>query len=254
MKPCDFCGKGFTLKRRDGRFCSKDCYSSGHNEDARKRRRASAAVKPCDVCGKDFILTHHGMRFCSKDCRNQARNARRATPRSPAAKICGHCGTEFQTPPRGPDPLWCSQKCRWAARRARTPKVGRWTGPRPRTVQATCQLCGGQFCCTRRDAKLCSKCGSRTEKHLAGVHRRAVRLHAASVERVVRADIFARDNWICQLCGWFVLQEDTWPHPMSASLDHVVPLSRGGTHEPANVQLAHLRCNIRKGNKHALVA
>ena len=39
-----------------------------------------------------------------------------------------------------------------------------------------------------------------------------------------------------------------WPDPMSASLDHIVPLSRGGTHTLDNVQLAHLACNERKHN------
>jgi 5-methylcytosine-specific restriction endonuclease McrA len=34
---------------------------------------------------------------------------------------------------------------------------------------------------------------------------------------------------------------------MSVSLDHVIPLSRGGNHEPGNVQCSHLACNVRKG-------
>jgi 5-methylcytosine-specific restriction endonuclease McrA len=38
------------------------------------------------------------------------------------------------------------------------------------------------------------------------------------------------------------------PDPMSPSLDHILPLSKGGTHEPRNVQLAHLGCNVRKYN------
>jgi 5-methylcytosine-specific restriction endonuclease McrA len=29
-------------------------------------------------------------------------------------------------------------------------------------------------------------------------------------------------------------------------LDHIVPLARGGTHEPRNVQVSHARCNNRK--------
>jgi HNH endonuclease len=37
------------------------------------------------------------------------------------------------------------------------------------------------------------------------------------------------------------------PDPLSKSLDHLIPLSRGGTHEPANVSLAHLRCNVSRG-------
>jgi 5-methylcytosine-specific restriction endonuclease McrA len=32
-------------------------------------------------------------------------------------------------------------------------------------------------------------------------------------------------------------------------IDHIVPLSRGGLHCYANVQVAHSRCNLRKRNK-----
>ena len=33
---------------------------------------------------------------------------------------------------------------------------------------------------------------------------------------------------------------------MAASLDHIIPLSQGGTHTYNNVQLAHFLCNISK--------
>lgn len=32
-------------------------------------------------------------------------------------------------------------------------------------------------------------------------------------------------------------------------MDHVIPLTKGGNHELANVRLAHLRCNVSKGNR-----
>lgn len=38
---------------------------------------------------------------------------------------------------------------------------------------------------------------------------------------------------------------------MGASLDHIIPLSRGGHHTADNVQAAHLACNHRKGAKAA---
>jgi hypothetical protein len=41
----------------------------------------------------------------------------------------------------------------------------------------------------------------------------------------------------------------TFPNPACASLDHLIPLSRGGGHKTTNVQLAHLRCNTSRGNK-----
>ena len=39
------------------------------------------------------------------------------------------------------------------------------------------------------------------------------------------------------------------PDPMRFEVDHIVPLSRGGAHEQANLQWTHLVCNLRKGTK-----
>jgi 5-methylcytosine-specific restriction endonuclease McrA len=39
------------------------------------------------------------------------------------------------------------------------------------------------------------------------------------------------------------------PSPWSVSLDHIVPVSKGGTHTRDNVQAAHLRCNQAKGDR-----
>jgi len=36
---------------------------------------------------------------------------------------------------------------------------------------------------------------------------------------------------------------------MSVSLDHIVPVSLGGMHSMANVQCAHLFCNLSKNNR-----
>jgi 5-methylcytosine-specific restriction endonuclease McrA len=45
----------------------------------------------------------------------------------------------------------------------------------------------------------------------------------------------------CGICG----------NPITGQLhlDHVVPISAGGWHEPANVQIAHPSCNARKWAK-----
>jgi 5-methylcytosine-specific restriction endonuclease McrA len=62
-------------------------------------------------------------------------------------------------------------------------------------------------------------------------------------------EISIRDEWTCHLCGEMV--DETLPRlaKMGASLDHVVPISKGGTDEPENLKLAHFICNVRKGNK-----
>jgi 5-methylcytosine-specific restriction endonuclease McrA len=57
---------------------------------------------------------------------------------------------------------------------------------------------------------------------------------------VNRERVAARDGWRCSLCGGVVTRAD-W------SLDHVIPLSKGGEHTYGNVRLAHNNCNKRKG-------
>jgi 5-methylcytosine-specific restriction endonuclease McrA len=53
----------------------------------------------------------------------------------------------------------------------------------------------------------------------------------------------------CQLCGSPVDLSLVSPHPLSASIDHIVPKSKGGPRNIQNCQLAHRQCNIDKGDK-----
>ncbi|WP_413787905.1 HNH endonuclease [Streptomyces anulatus] len=62
-------------------------------------------------------------------------------------------------------------------------------------------------------------------------------------------DVHTRDGWTCQLCREPIDPSTTWPHSKSPSIDHIIPLSRGGSHTMANVQSAHLGCNSSKGDK-----
>lgn len=87
------------------------------------------------------------------------------------------------------------------------------------------------------------------DRRRAAHHEREAAKRGVESERFVSHEIFTRDNWICGICGESVDSSIGWPDPMSASLDHIVPLSRGGSHTRANTQCAHLRCNIVKGNQ-----
>ena len=67
------------------------------------------------------------------------------------------------------------------------------------------------------------------------------RAKAATQVDVVDINVVAqRDGWCCGICGKRVTRA-TW------SLDHIVPLSKGGGHTYENVVLAHLACNVKRG-------
>lgn len=54
----------------------------------------------------------------------------------------------------------------------------------------------------------------------------------------------------CALCGQPVDKHLKYPDPMCATIDHIIPLDRGGhPSDLDNLQLAHLRCNRDKSNK-----
>ncbi len=62
------------------------------------------------------------------------------------------------------------------------------------------------------------------------------------VPRKIRRAVFARDGWRCQLCG----MRPTHVDPLS--IDHIVPVSMGGSRDdPRNLRAAH-----RTGNSNRL--
>lgn len=63
--------------------------------------------------------------------------------------------------------------------------------------------------------------------------------------------LYKRDGGICKLCGKLTnftadIQADEYP-----SIDHIIPISKGGKHEWSNVQLAHRGCNSTKSDTYA---
>jgi 5-methylcytosine-specific restriction endonuclease McrA len=71
---------------------------------------------------------------------------------------------------------------------------------------------------------------------------RQARVLGQFVERVYRSVVFRRDKGICGICHKKV-------DPENWHLDHIIPLSRGGEHSYANVQVSHPFCNVSKGAK-----
>jgi hypothetical protein len=99
----------------------------------------------------------------------------------------------------------------------------------------------------------CNSC-AKTRQRLASRdcnHRRRAVEYGADSERFSSLEIFERDRWICGLCKKRVDRRLAHPNTMSASLDHKLPIAVGGSHTRANVQLAHLTCNLQKRHRGA---
>lgn len=71
---------------------------------------------------------------------------------------------------------------------------------------------------------------------------RAAKKGSSTTETIIKQNVWDRDKGMCGICG----------DPADFSnwhLDHIIPLSRGGTHTLENVQVSHVYCNLSKGNK-----
>lgn len=59
----------------------------------------------------------------------------------------------------------------------------------------------------------------------------------------------------CGICGGGIDPNLLYPHPLSGSLDHIVPLAAGGTAlDRDNVRAAHLYCNKSRGAPRRIAA
>jgi hypothetical protein len=163
----------------------------------------------CKGCSKAFTARRNGKLFCSVDCNYEIHLAEIKTRRPYRHLICHHCNSSFSTRKQG-QTRFCSVECRRTAFRQSE---------------------------TGRDIR-------NEQKRL-----RKARQSAAYVQHVHRQRIYERDGWKCGVCHCKVNPSLKAPHPKSKTIDHIVPLSKGGTHEPRNVQLAHYGCNSRRGTK-----
>jgi 5-methylcytosine-specific restriction endonuclease McrA len=73
---------------------------------------------------------------------------------------------------------------------------------------------------------------------------RRARERNAFVERVELEVVARRDKWICHICSEPVYSNASYTR--QPTLDHVIPLSKGGEHSYENIKLAHFSCNCSK--------
>ena len=72
--------------------------------------------------------------------------------------------------------------------------------------------------------------------------------HRAQFEKN-RKRIFATQT-VCAICGKPVDFSLKYPHPLSPTVDHIIPLAKGGhPSDIDNLQLAHRCCNRQKSDK-----
>lgn len=204
---------------------------------------AECAVDGCTdlVNARGWCVKHYTRWERSGDpkarLRGEVRNGRR---------ICPGCKEDKQLSEYGRSRRYCKpcEAAKTAAYRKTHPYVPAADSP------AECDCCGQAFLANKRRWRYCSRDCFLAYKNRANwkhYQARRARLREAHVETFDRTEIFDRDGWVCQICREPIDPGARFPDPKSVSLDHIIPIARGGKHERTNAQTACLGCNVRKG-------
>ena len=130
---------------------------------------------------------------------------------------------------------------------------------RQKDLISVCKECGKTFIGASINRKYCSaECSRRTgnrDKNKARMWR--IISNGNADKDITLTKLIKRDRSVCHICGEKCDREDyirtqegyfivgnNYP-----SIDHVIPISKGGTHTWKNIKLAHHYCNTIKNDK-----
>lgn len=117
-----------------------------------------------------------------------------------------------------------------------------------------CRQCGADYFDSQRPTFCSDACADRHRAEdalaMAEAAREQLDLRTATgwLHRLFRY-LERRDGDECYLCERPIKLKSVGPS--GPSVDHLIPRSKGGTHDLANLALVHRRCNSAKGNRAA---
>ena len=237
-------------------------------ERSRRMRGSKEHTRECIVCGKVFTTWLPHKKTCSDACkkayeieRNKGRKRDSTQKRTPEEEhkryIVRKYGSEdnYQKWLAEQEALKRRREQeRQARKEAYENQLEDWRIAREARKEANhrkdfCIVCGKEYETYNPAQKTCSKeCG----KKLAHAHKHKRIPKSQLVDKDITLEaLYRRDSGVCYLCGkkcdWND-KTDKSVGPAYPSIDHMIPIAKGGLHAWTNVKLAHFECNWKKSD------
>ncbi len=207
----------------------------------------AARWHPCTRCAHPFLTVRpEGKRGrWPLRCSTCPKKAPRA-PRAPEQRACERCATPYTPPPRGGHSRFCTRACAAATRIEAKPQ---------RSVE--CRECSAVFGAPRGSGPV-AYCAPECRRAAINRYRRETGLNSRSgtARRAREAGALTDDHTHAELLDSWEERElfvcvlngpDCEGAP--ETMEHLIPLSRGGDHTVGNLAPACTRCNSQKTDR-----
>lgn len=236
--------------------CNKPLVTKGMcHMHAQRVKQSGSPYRLCATCGNEMPEDHGQAIYCGPNCRprckvdncaepyrstdgycarhkalvrshGKPKGSHEWTPKSSNYQ-CLSCGKTYAG--NGKSRKFCSARCQ---------QLHVTYGGEIPSLDFDCVMCGNHFkrdrwesLSQRGDKKLCDECRKYKGKRHGSSPGKLAKLHGTD----------------CGICGEPVDMKLRYPDMMRGSVDHIIPVSRGGAlRDPENLQLAHLQCNVTK--------
>ena len=230
-------------------YCNKSCYALANGY-------LKSALKPefclwCGVALDQLNKPGNPKRYC---CRQHASAYNYSQqPKSPkVAKTCVWCSKTYITNLK--QSKFCCAKCRNAFHGDKHLKATQAKhAANPRRFDFDCNRCGllviSDVMVTKgKYGRFCRNCAlvRRRERYRVKTAKRQKIMNPIRISADV---IIERDGNVCHLCNSEIDLSIARNSRFGATIDHVIPVSKGGEDTLDNMRLAHWICNIKKGNR-----
>ena len=256
-RTCLACNKALTGQQR--KWCSNSCSCRAYANEKASRPldyRGWVPQKTCAHCGVD-VIDKPNAKYCSTRCRwdkshleqtNKQRQERSkdGKPIYGDVRLCPlpECQKPFIV--KGTK-RYCSKVC--ATKYGWQVKSPNGFGDRCAVYFRPCPDCAQLVCMTNRGggSKVCSLCRTVRNQSINGRKNHARRALGPKVLSI--NEIAERDGCRCHICHRKVDLKLSGQAKWGPTIEHIVPVSRGGTNDHGNLALAHRYCNTARGNR-----